>query len=118
MSRADRIREAFTGGRGPGWRATDAYSRAVLLGVGLVVLGVLLHKVELVLFGAPFLVSALVALSTRVGGDPSVSVRPLPRTAEPGEATTGVEVDPAEGTELLAVRLPAPGTPGEVGPIH
>ncbi len=118
MSRADRIREAFTGGRGPGWRATDAYARAVLLGVGLVVLGALLHKVELVLFGAPFLVSALFALGTEVAGEPSVSVRPLPRTAEPGEATTGVEVDPAVGTELLAVRLPVPGTPGELGPIH
>lgn len=116
MSRADRIRAAFT--REAGWRATDAYARAVLLGVGLVVLGGLLHKVELVLFGAPFLVSALFALAVRVRGAPTVTVRALPRTAEPGSATTGIEVDPAVGTELLAVRLPAPGTAGDLGPVH
>ncbi len=116
MSRADRVRAAFT--RGTGWRATDAYARAVLLGVGLVVLGGLLHEVELVLFGAPFLISSLFALSVRVGGVPTVAVRPLPRTAEPGSATTGIDVDPAVGAELLAVRLPAPGTAGELGPVH
>ncbi|HWO68058.1 MAG TPA: DUF58 domain-containing protein [Umezawaea sp.] len=116
MSRADRIRAAFT--REAGWRATDAYGRAVLLGVAMPVLGGLLHKVELVLLGAPFLVSALFALSVRVRGVPTVTVRPLPRTAEPGSATTGVEVDPAEGAEFLAVRLPAPGTAGDLGPVH
>ncbi|MEO6087328.1 MAG: DUF58 domain-containing protein [Umezawaea sp.] len=116
MSRADRIRAAFT--REAGWRATDAYARAVLLGVGLVVLGGLLHKVELVFFGAPFLISALFALAVKVHGTPTVTVRPLPRTTEPGSATTGIDVDPATGTELLAVRLPAPGTAGDLGPVH
>jgi uncharacterized protein (DUF58 family) len=102
------MRAAFTGARGAHWHATDALSRAVLLGVGLVVLGGLLHRVELVLFAAPFLISTLLAVSVRVGGHPTVTVRPLPRTAEPGAATTAVTVDPAQGAELLAVRLPAP----------
>ncbi|MFD9737032.1 DUF58 domain-containing protein [Umezawaea sp. NPDC059074] len=116
MSRADRVKAAFT--RPAGWRATDAYARAVLLGVGLVVLGSLLHQVELVLFGAPFVISVLFALATRPGGTPTITVRALPRTAEPGASTTGIEVDPASGTEFLAVRLPAPGTSGDLGPVH
>ncbi|HEX6347681.1 DUF58 domain-containing protein [Umezawaea sp.] len=117
MSRADRLRAAFT--RETGWRATDAYGRAVVLGVGLVVLGGLLHEVELVLVGTPFLISLLAALAVRVRGVPTVTVRALPRTAEPGSATTGVEVDPAEGAEFLAVRLPAPGAGGDaLGPVH
>jgi uncharacterized protein (DUF58 family) len=118
MSRSERMRAAFTGSRGAHWHATDALGRAVLLGVGLIVLGGLLHHVELVLLGAPFLISTLLALSVRVGGHPTVTVRSLPRTAEPGAATTAVTVDPARGAELLAVRLPAPGTAGAVGPVH
>jgi uncharacterized protein (DUF58 family) len=116
--RAGRLRAAFTGGRGTHWHATDALARGVLLGVGLIAAGGLLHRVELVLFGAPLLISTLLALTTRVGGTPSVKVRPLPRTAESGDATTAVTVDPATGAELLAVRLPAPGHPAGLGPVH
>jgi len=117
-SRAGRIRAALTGGRGTHWHATDALARGVLLGVGMIAVGGLLHRVELVLLGAPLLISVLVALTTRAGGVPSVQVRPLPRTAELGDATTVVAVDPATGSELLAVRLPAPGRPAGLGPVH
>jgi uncharacterized protein (DUF58 family) len=116
--RAGRLRAAFAGGRGTHWHATDALARGVLLGVGLIAVGGLLHRVELVLFGAPLLISTLLALTTPVSGLPKVLVRPLPRTAEVGEATTAVTVDPATGTELLAVRLPAPGRPAGLGPVH
>ena len=37
MSRADKIRDAFAQSHGAHWHPTDAYTRAVWLGVGLVV---------------------------------------------------------------------------------
>ncbi|MEU5691624.1 DUF58 domain-containing protein [Actinosynnema sp. NPDC020468] len=116
MTRADRLREAFRAGRGAHWHATDALVRGVALGVGLVVVGSLVHRVELVLIGAPLLVSTLFALVKPVGGTPSVTVVGLPRTGEVGEARSVVEVDPGEGAEVIAIRLPA-GTPGP-GPVH
>ncbi|MGM1063546.1 DUF58 domain-containing protein [Saccharothrix sp. Mg75] len=114
--RARRLREALTGGRGAHWHPTDALVRGLALGVGPVVLGVLLHRVELVLIGAPLLVSTLLALTAPVGGTPAVRVRDLPRTGEVGAATSAVDVDPGRGAELLAVRLPAGD--GGVGPVH
>ena len=116
MNRGQRIRDALTGGRGAHWHPTDALVRGVVLGVGLVVAGGLFHRVELVLFGAPLLVSTLVALVTTVGGRPDVRVRGLPRTGEVGVAGSVVDVDPGVGAEVLAIRLPV-GRPG-VGPVH
>ncbi|GAA3459801.1 DUF58 domain-containing protein [Saccharothrix longispora] len=116
MNRPQRLREAFTGGRGAHWHATDALVRGLALGVGLVVVGGLLHRVELVLIGAPLLVSTLLALTAPVGGTPGVEVRGLSRTGEVGAATSAVVVDPGRGAELLAIRLPAAGE--GIGPVH
>jgi uncharacterized protein (DUF58 family) len=116
MSRAARLRDAMTSGRGSHWHATDALVRGVVLGVGMVVLGGLLHRVELVLFGAPLLLSTLIALATTVGGAPSVRVRGLPRTGEIGAARSVVEIDPGAGAEVVAIRLPV-ARPGP-GPVH
>ncbi|WP_433268361.1 DUF58 domain-containing protein [Actinosynnema sp. CS-041913] len=116
MNRGQRIREAFTSGRGAHWHPTDALVRGAALGVGMVVFGGLIHRVELVLFGAPLLISTLIALVTTVGGTPDVRVRGLPRTGEVGAAKSVVEVDPGVGAEILAIRLPAGGT--GLGPVH
>lgn len=112
------MREALLGGRNQSWHGTEALRRGLVLGVGLVVLGVLLHKVELVILGSPLLAGSIFALSAKVSGAPTAKVRPLPRTGETGESVTAVvEVDPGQGSELLAVRLPIPGTSGP-GVVH
>ncbi|PSL54226.1 uncharacterized protein (DUF58 family) [Saccharothrix carnea] len=116
MNRAQRLREAFTSGRGAHWHPTDALVRGLVLGVGMVVLGGLLHEVELVLFGAPLLLSTLLALVTPVLGTPQVRVRGLPRTGEIGAAKSVVEVEPGLGAEVLAIRLPGVGE--GIGPVH
>ncbi|HEY3754439.1 MAG TPA: DUF58 domain-containing protein [Pseudonocardiaceae bacterium] len=100
------------------WRGTDALRRGLVLGVGMVVVGALLHQLSIVLLGAPLLISSLVAVATPVGGRPSVRVRPLPRTVETGQrARLLVDVNPGEGAELIAIRLPRPNRPG-IGPVH
>ncbi|MFJ6669735.1 DUF58 domain-containing protein [Actinosynnema sp. NPDC091369] len=116
MNRAERLRAAFTGGRGAHWHPTDALVRGLVLGVGMVVLGGVLHEVELVLFGAPLLLSTLLALVTPVVGTPEVRVRGLPRTGEVGAAKSVVEVDPGLGAEVLAIRLPGVGE--GIGSVH
>ncbi|MFI9816264.1 DUF58 domain-containing protein [Saccharothrix variisporea] len=116
MTRGERIKDALTGGRGSHWHPTDALVRGAALGVGLVVVGGLLHRVELVLFGAPLLISTLVALVAKVGGKPVVNVRGLPRTGEVGAAKSVVEVDACGGAEVVAIRLPV-DRPG-LGPVH
>jgi uncharacterized protein (DUF58 family) len=116
VNRAQRLREAFTSGRGAHWHPTDALVRGLVLGVGLVVLGGLMHEVELVLFGAPLLISTLLALVTPVVGTPDVRVRGLPRTGEIGAAKSVVEVDPGLGAEVMAIRLPGVGE--GIGPVR
>ncbi|GAB2989896.1 DUF58 domain-containing protein [Saccharothrix stipae] len=116
MNRRERLREAFTSGRGAHWHATDALVRGLALGIGMVVLGGLLHRVELVLLGAPLLISTLLALVTPVLGTPEVTVRGLPRTGEIGAAKSVVEVDPGQGAEVMAIRLPGVGA--GIGPVH
>ncbi|ONI86199.1 hypothetical protein ALI22I_26220 [Saccharothrix sp. ALI-22-I] len=117
MNRAQRLREALTSGRGAHWHPTDALVRGLALGVGMVVAGGLAHEVALVLFGAPLLISTLLALVTPVLGTPTVRVRGLPRTGEIGAAKSVVEVDPGLGAEVMAIRLPGVGD-GGVGPVH
>lgn len=100
------------------WRGTDALRRGLVVGVGLVVVGVVLHQLAAVLVGAPLLVSTAVSLAVPVGGRPSVRVRPLPRTVESGQrARLLVDVDPGPGAEIMAVRLPRPDRPG-FGPVY
>ncbi|MET9228184.1 DUF58 domain-containing protein [Lentzea sp. NPDC003310] len=103
MSRADKIREAIAGSRGAHWHPTDAYSRAVWLGVGLVVGGMFLHQVELVLFGVPLVLSVL--LTSKPSGTPSVTVRPVPRGAGLGVVHTVAHLDGADA-EIAVVKLP------------
>ncbi|MGW6444666.1 DUF58 domain-containing protein [Lentzea sp. NPDC055074] len=103
MSRADKIREAFAQAHGAHWHPTDAYSRAVWLGVGLVVGGMFLHQVELVLFGVPLILSVL--LTDKPRGTPKVSVRPVPRGAGMGVVHTVAHVDGADA-EIAVVKLP------------
>ncbi|GLZ34546.1 hypothetical protein Lesp02_67330 [Lentzea sp. NBRC 105346] len=94
---------ALAESRGAHWHATDALIRAALLGGGFVAAGALLHHAGLVLLGTPLLLSLMFA--RRPTGTPAVTVKPLPRTAEPGTAHTVAEVEPAD-TELVVVRLP------------
>ncbi|MGI5503029.1 DUF58 domain-containing protein [Lentzea sp. CA-135723] len=103
MSRADKLREAFSRTHGAHWHPTDAYSRAVWLGVGLVVAGMFLHQPELVLFGVPLVLSVL--LTSRPRGKPAVSVRPVPRGAGAGVVHTVAHVDGADA-EIAVVKLP------------
>lgn len=103
MSRADKVREAFAASHGAHWHATDAYARAVWLGVGLVVVGLFLHQVELVLFGVPLVLSVL--LTHKPQGKPAVEVRPVPRGAGAGVVHTVAHVDGADA-EIAVIRLP------------
>jgi uncharacterized protein (DUF58 family) len=100
------------------WRATDALRRGLVLGVAMVVVGALLHELVLVLLGAPLLISAGLALVSPVSGQPSIKVRPLPRTVETGaRARLLVDIDPGDGAELIAIRLPRPTQTG-TGPVY
>jgi uncharacterized protein (DUF58 family) len=88
--------------------------RGLVLGVGLVVVGALLHELALVLLGTPLLVSAAIAVANPVRGRPTVRIRPLPRSVESGaRARLLVDVDPGEGAEFVAIRVP---TPDQLGP--
>jgi uncharacterized protein (DUF58 family) len=121
VNRRDRLR-AWQEQRGAtarqAWRATDALRRGLVLGVAMVVAGALLHRLALVLLGAPLLISSIVALVTPTGGKPVIRVRPLPRTVESGQRSRLlVDIDPGTGAELVAIRLPSPGRSG-VGPVH
>jgi uncharacterized protein (DUF58 family) len=100
------------------WHATDALRRGLVLGVALVAVGVLLHRLAPLLLGAPLLISSLVALARPVRGTPSIRVRPLPRTVETGaRARLLVDVEPGDGAELVAIRLPSPRF-SDTGPVH
>lgn len=100
------------------WRGTDALRRGLVLGVGMVVVGALLHELALVLLGAPLLVSAAVAVANPVHGRPRVRIRPLPRSVESGaRARLLIDVDPGQGAEFVAIRVPTPNRPGP-GRVH
>jgi uncharacterized protein (DUF58 family) len=99
------------------WRNTDAMYRAVVVGVGLVAAGVVSHTLELVLFGAPLLISAVLAVSRPPPTQEPVIRSPrLPRASETGHATAVFEID-APGVELVAIRAPRPHTKG-IGNVH
>jgi uncharacterized protein (DUF58 family) len=99
-----------------GWRRTDALVRAVGCGFGLIVAGVLLHRLELLLVGAPLLISALITAAP--SGEPDVRAVTDAGTVESGGTSTlTVEVEPGEGAELTALRMPVTGRSG-VGPVH
>lgn len=117
-NRAERIRAALAGGRNETWHGTETLRRALLLGVGLVVVGVIMHLVELVLIGAPLLISGVLAMMAPPAGEPKIKVTPPPRTAESADTpSVVVEIEPGENAELLAIRLPSQGVGGP-GRVH
>lgn len=102
--------------RRQGWRRTDALVRAVLCGLGLLVAGMILHRLELVFIGLPLVVGML--LVAPPSGTPSVVARPRPETVDAGNDESAVVlVDPGEGATFTALRMPLPSQPG-VGPVH
>jgi uncharacterized protein (DUF58 family) len=104
--------------RTSGWRRTDALARGALGGLGLIAGGVLLHRVDLVLVGAPLLLGTVVALAVPPGKVPEVRAGRLPRAVETGDSgplTVHLDADP--GVEVVAVRLPVPDARGP-GPVH
>jgi uncharacterized protein (DUF58 family) len=117
-NRAERIRQALIGGRNQTWHATETLRRGLFLGAALVVAGVIMHYVDLVLIGAPLLISGVLATMAAPSGEPRVRVTPPPRTAETTDAASViVEIEPGENAELLAIRLPTAGIGGP-GPVH
>jgi uncharacterized protein (DUF58 family) len=117
--RRARVRDWFTARlavRTQGWRRTDALVRAVVCGLGLLVAGVLLHRLELVLIGLPLVIGLL--LTTPPSGTPAVVPRPHEETVDAGgETTVAVTVVPGEGAAFTALRMPKPGAAG-AGPVH
>ncbi|MGX7825307.1 DUF58 domain-containing protein [Actinokineospora sp. 24-640] len=104
--------------RAQGWRGTDALFRGAVGGVGLVTAGVVTHRVDLLLIGAPLVIGTVLALAVPVGRVPELRAGRLPRAVDSGEAgRLTVETDADPGTEFLAVRLPAPDARGP-GPVH
>lgn len=102
-----------------GWRATDALARAAVCGLGLVAVGALVHRLDLVLIGTPLLASAALALAAAPRATPVIHAEPLPGIVESGQSRALVlRCETGPGTELLAVRLPAAGTETKVGPVH
>ena len=99
-----------------GWRRTDALVRALGCGAGLMLVGLVMHRVELALMGLPLLLSLL--LTRAPAGAPEVVSAPRPDTVDAGQgAVVGVTVRPGEGAALTALRMPMAATPG-VGPVH
>ena len=99
-----RVRRWFLGRRAVrtmGWRRTDALARAVACGFGLAVAGVVLHRLELLLIGAPLLVSVL--LVTPPTGRPRVRAALLANTPEAGR-TNGVSVPCSRATARRSPR--------------
>ncbi len=106
--------------RTEGWRRTDALVRAVVCGLGLMVVGLVVHRVELVLIGLPLVIGLLLAKPP--AGTPRVVTRPAPEFVDPGhdaghDRTAAVTVTPGEGAVFAALRMPLSETPG-VGPVH
>jgi uncharacterized protein (DUF58 family) len=116
---SNRVVRWFNAQRDTGrWRNTDAMYRAVVVGIGLIVAGVLVHRIELVLFGAPLLISAMFAMAQPQPGDPVVRPPHVPRALETGQRAQAVfEVDAGPGVEFVALRAPRANTRG-VGHVH
>jgi uncharacterized protein DUF58 len=119
--RVRRLREILRRRTGRHWQPADALRRGLILGIGLVAFGALVHRLEAVLIGAPLLLTTVVSLAmaaSRGPGTPAVRALPLPRLAEPGadrDMIIDVDCDPVD--ELLAVRLPQATRRG-LGRVH
>lgn len=116
--RAARLRDALRRRTGSHWESTDALHRGLLLGVGLVGAGTLLHRLDMVLIGAPLLLASVAVLGPRPQGEVVVRPVPAPRLIDSvRDPTLSIEVDCGPAAELLAVRLPEPARPGP-GRVH
>ncbi|MBP2320909.1 uncharacterized protein (DUF58 family) [Kibdelosporangium banguiense] len=99
------------------WRNTDAMYRAVVVGVGLVAAGVLAHSLEMVLIGAPLLISLVLAARSPTG-EPVVHPPAMPRATESGQHTEAVfDIEASPGVELVALRAPY-GRKRGIGHVH
>jgi hypothetical protein len=76
--RADRLREALRRRTGQHWEPTDALRRGLLVGLGLVTLGALTHRPQLLLIGAPLLLATVPAFGRRPERQSAPVVRLLP----------------------------------------
>ena len=115
-SRAYRWFTARRAARFEGWRRTDALVRAVICGLGLLAVGVILHRLELVLIGLPLVVGLL--LTAPPAGTPAVvSHQQAAAVDAGGEAVVAVTVVPGAGAVFTALRMPMPGAAG-AGPVH
>ncbi|NYJ00666.1 uncharacterized protein (DUF58 family) [Nocardioides thalensis] len=107
------------------WRATYAYLRAAIVGLGLLVVGVLLGRPDAVVIAAPLVAAAIWATAARPSVEPAVSAPGESLTVHEGEELTwqavvtglpsgGVvaalhpgqrwlDVEPAEGVLVAAV---------------
>ena len=111
--RAHRLRNALRRRTGQHWEPTDALRRGLLVGVGLVAFGALTHRLDVLLIGAPLLLSTVAGLARIPSGPVVVRPLPAPRLVDAArDRRLSVEVDCPRGTELLAVRLPEPDTAG------
>ncbi len=117
--RPNRVQTWFSGRRAArtgGWRRTDALVRGVVCGLGLLIVGMVMHRLELVLIGLPLLIGVLLARPP--AGTPTVVSGQQPKTVDAGRAdAVAVTVSPGDGATFTALRMPLPGTPG-VGPVH
>jgi uncharacterized protein (DUF58 family) len=108
--------QARRAARTEGWRRTDALVRAAVCGLGLLVVGMVLHRLELVLIGMPLAIGLLLAKPP--SGTPAVVATAAPDTVDAGhDATVAVTITPGEGAVHTALRMPMPDRPG-VGPVH
>ena len=117
--RSNRVHAWFTARRAvrtEGWRRTDALVRGVVCGLGLLVVGMIAHRLELVLIGLPLLIGVLLARPP--AGTPTVTSGQRADTVDAGtDDMVAVTVSPGVGSVLTALRMPLPATPG-VGPVH
>lgn len=115
-SRAYKWFTARRAARLEGWRRTDALVRAIVCGFGLVTIGLILHRLELVFLGMPLVVALL--LTRPPAGTPSVSLEPSPTTVDGvRDEKVRVAVDPGAGAAFTALRMPMPLRPG-IGPVQ
>lgn len=119
--RGRRLLDALRRRTGQLWQPTDSLRRGLVLGIGLVAFGALVHRLEAVLVGAPLLIATVFALSrlSRRGPEPPlVRAVPVPKLVEPlsgRSLSIDIGCDPAD--ELLAVRVPESRTRGP-GRVH
>ncbi|HEY7719099.1 MAG TPA: DUF58 domain-containing protein, partial [Pedococcus sp.] len=88
------------------WLPTPAHTRATVAGLGLVVLGVLVRRPELLVLGTPLFLVSLWSFVTRPERSPEVAAGPRNLTLREGQGTRWVaEVQPAPGVEDMGLAL-------------